>query len=301
MKILKFTTLCIAVFALSSCSTSTTGENQKTDSTHTQTHQKVITQCSATKSSEENFADTFITYNKDDIQYADSKNYSKLNVKDIEDIFNNARALDPGVSISEKMTLPPQSIWDIMNPGEKILYLVNSERCARGIRAFEGIDTTLTDNVARPYTQYISTHTEDFKANPHSANGKTLQQRVESSTDLKPGVNMESIFENIATFEISSSVGYENIYESEAKAVYGWLYKDKSQNYGHRKNLLKTGLIDNSGQKGTEGIIGASVITTGYIRDGLYTKKAFIVMDGVDPASNWDNNLENIKKVSLYR
>ncbi len=309
MKITNLLALFILSTLLNSCGTTGNKDDQNQNSAQPsqnqdpvfeESDQKTIYECDATKQSEDNFADTYITYSKDDIKYADSKNYSPLSVKDIEDIFNSARALDPSIQTDTKMVLPPQNIWDQMDASQKILYLTNSERCARGIRPFEGIDTTLENKVVKPYAEYISTHISDFEANPHSADGKSVQQRIEFSTDLELGVNMQSLFENIATFGVGSSVGYQIVYESEAKAVYGWMYTDKSQSYGHRKSLLVTGLIDDSGKSGVEGIIAAYTTESEYMQDGFYWKRTFSVMDGVDPMSNWDNNLENIKSVPLY-
>ncbi len=280
---------------------SESSSSQNIDQIFKENDNRKIYECDATKKSEENFADTFITYNKNDIKYADSINYSKLSVKNIEDIFDHARSLDPSVDAKTKMTLPPQEIWDEMDTSQKVLYLVNSERCARGIRIFEGIDTTLEENAVKPYAQYIASNVNDFESNPHEANGKTLQQRVEQNTNFKLGVNAESLFENIATFTVASSIGYQKIYESEAKAVYGWLYLDKSQNYGHRKSLLATGLIDNWGENEAEGIIAAFTSKRSYKKGDLYYKSGYIVMDGVDPASTWNNDLQNIKRVPLYR
>ena len=100
---------------------------------------------------------------------------------------------------------------------------------------------------------------------------------------------------------MASSIGYQKIYESEAKAVYGWLYLDKSQNYGHRKSLLATGLIDNWGKNEAEGIIASFTSQKKNKKGDLYYKSSYIVMDGVDPTSKWNNDLQNIKRVPLYR
>ncbi len=305
-----FTLFFVLILALNSCGSSGDDKNDNSngsqqvkdeESSYPKSDQKNIYECDATKTTENRFSDTFVTYGKEDIRYEDSKNYSSLSVKDIEDIFNYARALDPSISNDKKMTLPSQRIWDEMDAGQKILYLANSERCARGIRPFEGIDTTLENEVVKPYADYISTHIDDFEKDPHNADGKTPQERIESSTDLKLGTNMQSLFENIATFAVGSSIDYQIVYESEAKAVYGWMYTDKSQNYGHRKSLLVTGLIDDSAKKDEEGIIAAYTAQSEYEQNGLYWRRTFCVMDGVDPTSSWDNDLENIKRVPLYR
>ncbi len=282
---------------------SSNNQNQNTSPTQDQTQdnlQREVYECSATKTTEEAFDDSYISQSLDDISYPDNNKYTfdSLSVRDIETLFNNAHQNDP--TVSTDITLPNQDIWDSMSESQKVLYLINSERCARGIRLFEGIDLDIQENVTKPYAIYIANHENDFSANPHQADGNTLKQRLENGGVIL-GTNAQYIGENIAEFGVAYSDGYKPVYASAAKSVYGWLYLDKSEHYGHREFVLITGFNDDSGLENQEGVI--SVYTAQHqIKDaqGFWTK-TFTVMDGFDPYSNWDENLAHIQRVELFR
>ncbi len=262
---------------------------------------RTVYECSATLDSEKSFTDAYINQNHADIAYPDKNKYTfnPLTVRDIETLFNHAHDNDP--SISQKMTLPNQATWDAFTESQKVLYLVNSERCARGIRLYEGIDPNVQEKATKPYAIFISNHESTFLTQPHTADGTTLKQRLENQGGVVLGNNATYIAENIAEFGIAYSSGYNPVYASAAKSVYGWMYLDKAEGYGHREFVLKTGFDDDSGINNQEGLI--SVYTSQLqIKDsqGFWTK-TFTVMDGFDPRPNWDNNLAHIQKVSLYK
>ncbi len=253
-----------------------------------------------TLDSENSFNDTFIQNGNSDTKWSVSK-YDKLKVGDIETAFNTARAKDPTVTLP--MTLPPQNIWDNYSSSEKILYLVNKERCDRGLRPYEGIDPKI-ENETGNYADYLKNHPDQYAAKPHEADGRTPWQRM--AQDAGVIVNSNADFfqygENIASLSVGSSGNdFPIIYESEAKSVYGWMYQDKGEGYGHRNFLLAKGLVENSGFKNMEGLIGVGKVTRQYRDGGFFWTQAIIVMDGFDPRSNWDNDLADTIRVDLYR
>ncbi len=261
--------------------------------------EKVVYACTATLQSEQNFQDLFVTQNYPDINYSTQVVFENLTVTQIETMFNRARASDP--TVNEMMVLPPQNVWDSYTASEKTLYLVNAERCARGIRPLEGIDDTLEKNVTEPYARYIAAHESAYLANPHNADGKTPGERM-ADAGIVLGTTSEYWGENIAMIGISLSTGTQPLFESEAKSVYGWLYMDEGEAYGHRETILQRGFDDNSGENGKEGLLAAATIQKEYREsDGSYWTKAFTVMDLFDPTAQWDQDLSHAHSVPLYR
>ncbi len=260
---------------------------------------KVPYTCPATLQSEENFTDLFSTQQYDDINYSSRIIFEKPTVKEIEALFNQARAVDP--TVNEPMVLPPQKIWDLFDASEKVLYLVNAERCARGIKPLEGIDDRLERNVTTPYADFIATHEELFLSHPHTADGKTPGERMEDA-NITLGTTSQYWGENVAMIGISHTNAAQPIFESEAKAVYAWLYMDRSESYGHRQTILHTGFNDDSGESGKEGLLAAATAQKEYQdAQGAYWTKAFTVMDLFDPTPQWDEDLSHVHSVSLYR
>ncbi len=266
---------------------------------------KSVYTCPDNTASDRNFADSYITNHTADIAWPDDQKYNKPSVAAIEAIFNAARKLDP--TVTAPMVLPPQTDWDAMNSGEKVLYLVNKARCDRGLKPFEGLDPTITD-VAQSYADYIAAHYADYQNDPHNADGSTPWERMQQDGGVEVGTNADFFRygENIASFGVGTSLhNYPEIYESEAKAVYGWLYEDvagQASPYGHRKFLLAKQLVENSGAPNAEGLVGIGKARRQYIDDnGYYWSEDIIVMDGFDPRASWDADLSHTEHVDLWR
>ncbi|RUM63075.1 MAG: hypothetical protein DSZ05_09200 [Sulfurospirillum sp.] len=265
-----------------------------------QSEEKTIYLCSNTLSDENSFTDTYIQHSTDDTDWSVSK-YNLLKTEDIEKAFNRARANDP--TVTKPMILPPQNIWDNYTESEKVLYLVNKERCDRGLRPFEGIDPKIKSE-AQNYATYLKNHPDQYAHNPHEADGRTPWQRM--AQDAGVIVNQNADFfqygENIASLSIGSTGNaFPRIYESEARAVYGWMYQDKGESYGHRNFLMAKGLQENSGLKHMEGLIGIGKTTRQYQDGGYYWTQDILVMDSFDPRSSWNNDLASVKRIELYR
>ncbi len=276
----------------------TTDNNDSSQNTDTSQTQYTLWECPATSQSENSFGDTFISHNTNDINYDLNTLARPQSVSEIEALFNNAHQHDP--TISENIVLPPQSDWDNMSSSQKTLYLINWERCARGLRPFEGIDPTLRDGATHPYAEFIAANQSAFASNPHQADGKSPGDRM-ANAGIRLGEESEYYSENIATFTLGNSLSYPTVYEPEAHAVYGWLYQDKAEAYGHRKNVLQTGLKDNTGENGTEGLIAAATTTVQEQSEGFFTTKSFVVMDAFDPLPAWQSHMSQIVKVPLYK
>jgi uncharacterized protein YceK len=274
-----------------------TPDNPGTTDNTTQ-NQKSIYSCTNSITSENSFSDSFVQNEHNDIDWSVSP-YNPLTVNDIETAFNTARAQDS--TVTAPMVLPPQNIWDNYSSSEKILYLLNKERCDRGIRPFEGIDPAIS-SVSLSYATYLKDNPDKYAASPHTADGRSPWERMAQDAGVE--VNQNADFfqygENIASLSIASSEDYPNVYENEARAVYGWMYEDKVQEYGHRNFMLATGLVENSGIQNEEGLIGVGVVQRQYKEGNFFWTQKIIVMDGFDPRSSWDNNLASAQRISLY-
>ncbi len=258
--------------------------------------------CSVTAENDSRFSDSYTTQRIDDTKWPQRYTYTMLTVKNIEEAFTQARANDP--TVSGPMVLPPEAEWKSYSSSEKVLYLVNKARCDRGLKPFEGIDSAI-EQVAQSYADYLAAHPDAYRANPHEADGRTPFERMQQDAGVEVGSNADffSYGENIASFGIGTSLPeYPEVYESEARAVYGWLYEDKAQNYGHRKFLLAKRLVENSGLSGAEGLVGVGKARRHFTDEkGNHWTEDIVVLDGFDPRSSWDDNLAHTQRVPLYR
>jgi len=92
-----------------------------------------------------NYVDTYPDENIDWI----GSNYTE--VAEIEKAFNNARAIDG--TVFQYLKMPSQEDWDAMSVQQQGLYLINSERQARGIKPYEGVSPNIV-TVAKNYADF---------------------------------------------------------------------------------------------------------------------------------------------------
>ena len=196
-------------------------------------------------------------------------------VKDIEDAFNYARGQDS--TISKTLIMPSQSVWDAMSNQEKALYLTNKERYDRGIKPFEGIDQNVVD-VAQGYAELLYTKGKFG----HNEDGSPWD-RLDSVEMIKNNKDFFRYGENLYTAASTAEYTKNPI----AKAIYVWIYDDAGSAWGHRKFSLATGLNDNSGEAGVEGLMGFG-LTKGDNYDVFPDwKSTIVVMNVFDPSSSW--------------
>jgi len=228
----------------------------------------------------------------DDSYYVDSypvndidwigANYT--NVNEIEFAFNHARQIDN--SVFQYLKLPNQAEWDVMSVQEKGLYLINSERQARGIKPYEGISQKVV-TVAQNYSDYLRTNNLPVG---HYQDGKSPVIRLNEdsyiSSNSDTGIYLESIYGQSG----STPVGTEAVVD----AVYRWIYADKSggNNWGHRDHIIQTSLNENSGEAHKEGLVGFGVSIGDY--DPTLSLPGsvgvVVVMNTIDPSSAWDHS-----------
>mgnify|MGYP001270416401 CR=1 FL=1 len=115
-------------------------------------------------------------------------------VADIQAAFSNGRAnenVQLGTSLPG-MVMPTQSAWDAKSNSEKVLWLVNSERVARGVLPLQDVDTNVI-SVAQNYANFLLAN----NAFGHTENGQDPWQRLESNPAIAGHHDFLGVSENI--------------------------------------------------------------------------------------------------------
>ncbi|PWQ94300.1 DUF1566 domain-containing protein [Leucothrix arctica] len=212
-------------------------------------------------------------------------NYS--DVLEIKKAFNNARLVDN--SVFQYLEMPSQAVWDGMSLQEKGLYLINSERTARGLKPYEGVSQNIVD-VATQYSDYIR---ENNQVIGHYNDGNSPVQRLRQDSAIEANGSFQG-WENV--YSVYGASGLPVATEEVVRAIYYWTYIDKyplsGPSWGHRSLILQKGLDDDSGSFGQEGLIGLGVSIGAYDPSNLnpsYTG-AVVTLNLFDPLSGWDHS-----------
>ena len=270
--------------------------------------------CNASAASEEDWfsSDYYITSLKSDREWSGNV-FAPISVQDIENEFNNGRIHDGNIMSGKALKMPEQAVWDSYSDAQKALFLINSERCIRNIRPYEGIDLNVVQAPSQAYANLLASEVSNPDGGLSHDLDRTPFVRLAEDAGVSVGTNADffSFAENLSLLSVSSSGGYINNYEAVARSVYAWLYADKtatavtvdgvtSYTYGHRKFLLATGLNENSGLIDQEGLLSLAISskqTTSNVNDTLfYNTISYIVLNGFDPNENW--NMSNIESVN---
>ncbi len=301
MKIINLATMICACSMLSAC-----GDGTSTP-TSTPTIPPVTRACpgdAVTVATEKKFTDTFIAKNTADTPWVGPKNYEAVTVADIQAAFNKGRAADS--TISARLAMPDQATWNKMSDSEKGLYLVNSERCARGIRPFEAVELNLVQQPTQYYADVLAAGVVKGRSVKlsHTADGTTIEGRLKNAGVIV-GTNADSFkyAENLAYFSGSLHGKQPVISEPIARSVYHWIYADRenyADPYGHRAFVLATGLKENSGDDHKEGLVSFATAThkrSHPTEAGYKQTIEFVVMNAFDPNANW--SMGHVKKVEI--
>lgn len=175
-------------------------------------------------------------------------------VTDIQTAFNNARTNENALNLGTgqvqmpMMTMPSQAEWDGMSNSLRALWLINSERQARGLLPLEGVDVNAIA-VAQAHADYLLannlfTHT--------GSGGTTPWQRLAAHPAIQNHQDFLGVAENLAAFVTSTN----SIPSPVERSVYGWIYEDASSAWGHRRACLWIAFTNNYGPAGSEGLMG---------------------------------------------
>ena len=135
-------------------------------------------------------------------------------VADIQAAFNHARAVENsqlGISLPS-ITLPSQAEWNGMSDSEHALWLINSERIARGLLPLHGLESNV-GGVAQYYADYLLDH----NTWGHDADGRSPWDRLNDNPAIGACHDFLSVAENIFVFVTSGS----SIPLPIERAVYG--------------------------------------------------------------------------------
>lgn len=226
-------------------------------------------------------------------------------VNEIEANFTAARNLDSTVYSDHKTFEIPQSLkvkvcpdggsscldsdkiekWFLLSIQEKGLFILNSERAARGLPTFQGVSTEVV-SIAQQYADALANRNSGLSHNLSlTING------VQTSTPWERLASNQTIRNNSEFYGFAENLAYtaNNPKESNIPiehAIYLWNYNDSSSNWGHRNFNLSI-LNDNSGNEYQEGLIGFGVKKV-VQSDGWI--KYYTVMNAIDPTNTFDFN-----------
>jgi len=216
-------------------------------------------------------------------------------VADIEAAFNYARTKDS--TISTKLHLPSQDIWDKLPAEEQALFILNRERIDRGLKPFNGVETmsstqatTLSQasslaEISQAYANLLYKST----SLSHTLDG-TVEDRIKKVTSLQNNTDFIQFDESL----YAEGNSYKLDEAPLIKAIYNWIYADKEvasgEAWGHRAMCLQKISDDNSGKKGAEGII-AFGLKQGE-NSSLYPnfKTSIVVMNAFNPNENYSQS-----------
>lgn len=228
------------------------------------------------------FEDTFPA---DNIPYL---TYDLQQVTAIEALFNNARRQDQ--TVNRLLRMPSQTIWDGYSIGQQTLFLINSEREARGLRPFSGVSSHIND-VAQAFAEHQLEY--NFLGHHRVTDGASPAQRLDDVSYIY--ANRDAHISNENGYYVSHPTQTVEDIESYLipAAVYGLIYHDKNpyigNAWGHRSSILQTGLINNSGDSRDEGLIGVGLASGTYQVDANPPQQngATLVINLIDPSSSW--------------
>ena len=207
------------------------------------------------------------------------------NVADIQTAFNNARTTENTQLGSNlpMMTMPDQGTWDAMSDSDKALWLINSERTARGLLPFHGAESNV-QSVAQSYAQYLL----DNNTWGHDADGRDPWQRMDANPTINACREFLPIGENLAVFVTSSN----SIALPVERSVYDWMYDDGTCcGWGHRDAMMYYPFNDNGGPAGQEGFMGIGRASGGPYQGPFSESWNFaelIVYNVFDPCASWE-------------
>uniref|UniRef100_UPI001891A36C Lcl domain-containing protein n=1 Tax=Pseudoalteromonas sp. PPB1 TaxID=2756136 RepID=UPI001891A36C len=214
-------------------------------------------------------------------------------VEDIEVSFNNARRQDK--TVEAELHMPAQSVWDAWSAAEKVLYLINAERTARGIEAFYGVTAEFSE-ITQKFAQYSLEN--DLFSHYRTSDGATPHQRV---IEHFPGWEEHSKYWGVREVLALSSKRFfstadlsldEQISAAAMLAVYDFIYADKfpytGEAWGHRNAVLGTVDYPAGSLPQTRGLLGVGSIAGPFTPNGDKPQSVESIWTGV--------NLVNVSK-----
>lgn len=202
-------------------------------------------------------------------------------VSELENAFNKARDKEEEQLDSQlpDIDFPDSAEWEAKSRPEKVLWIINEERVARGLMAFNGLDNRVS-TIARDYVDYLARN-DTFD---HHADGRSPTERLEAQEDINNC--MDYHWENLFFTGAHGSSVFRNF---TGFALYNFIYNNAQSNWSHRKELLRKDYQDNNGDSGEEGLLGVGIKeASDYTYNGrTYGKAALLVLNGIDPCASF--------------
>ena len=207
-------------------------------------------------------------------------------VANIRAAFNHGRIeenFQSGTDIPLITRMPAQSAWEAMSDNAKALWLINSEREARGLHPLHGTERNVT-GVAQDFANWMLANDKWG----HNSDGKGPPGRLEQNPKIASCHNNFLLMENLYAFGTTTGCVKSPI----ARAIYNWMYNDSGKGWGHRHLLLYHSFFENSGPGDREGLMGIGRALGGpyTINNTSYPYAEVIVLNMFDPCKKWRYN-----------
>jgi hypothetical protein len=203
-------------------------------------------------------------------------------VNDIKTAFNYGRTQENSqlsTSIPLINSMPSQSTWNGMSDNAKALWLIDSERQARGINRLHGYESNITQ-VAQDYADFLLAN----DAWGHNADGSPADRKRRNPV-------IRTCYDDLLLMENLYALGQTGgtISLPIERAIYRWMYHDATS-WGHRYLLLYDGFLENGGPSDREGLMGIGRASGGdyTINSTVYPVSEIVVFNMFDPCSNWN-------------
>ncbi len=204
--------------------------------------------------------------------------FDPKNTTEIENIFNKARKNDKSTG-NKRIILPKNRIWKKMSKAEKALYIINSERQVRNLQPFEAISREVNE-ISMNFAKEL--RVKSYFNHYRKSDNFSPWDRIDENKKIRENSEWYEYAENLYIF------AYIGSDMEVVESIYNWIYDDKKNNskWGHRDFILSENLNDNSGNDGSEGLIGLG-FSSGKYNYFSIGEGTVIVLNAFDPDKAW--------------
>jgi hypothetical protein len=205
-----------------------------------------------------------------------------------------AGACEPGAAVMPtNMAFPA----DYLNRSfsERALWLLNSERVARGLLPFEGVDPAVATNAQTWAQHLIDQNSFHHQGQPHPDGSPSLGAReaIEAICNGCVGNIGTNAAENLysrSEYSLPNRAILDDF--GLERAFYGWMYEDREsggtdQRWGHRHALLWNNLVNDHGPAGSEGFIAIGVAKANDDLGTFLGERQAVVWVAIDSNANY--------------
>ena len=224
----------------------------------------------------------------------------------IAQAFNNARGIEnqnlcPGgvcEGIAQVMPIDLAFPADYMarSVSERALFLLNSERVARGLLPFTGVDAAVVQNAQTWAQHLVDENSFHHQGNPHpdgsaSPGARAAIEAICNGCVGNIGLNAAENLSSRAAYSLPNRAILDGF--GLERAFYGWMYEDRvsggqDQRWGHRHALLWNNQTNDNGPATSEGFIGLGVAKANdTCCGGFLGEREIVVWVAIDSNGNY--------------